>query len=228
MFFYGSSLGFVILIPLIIYALYAQSMVKKTYNKYSRVGNYKKISGAETARKILDYHGLNDIKINKIGGVLSDHYNPRKKTINLSENVYSGRSIASVSVAAHEVGHAVQHQEAYTPLSLRSILAPVASFGSQFVWILVIAGLLFDMLQLIDLGILFYSVVLLFQIVTLPVEFNASSRAVMDLNELALIDSEEEVMAEKVLKAAAMTYVAAAAVSIGQLARLILLRNSRR
>jgi len=228
MFFYGSSLGFVILIPLIIYALYAQTMVKKIYTKYSRVGNYKRISGAETARIILDYHGLNDIKINKIGGVLSDHYNPREKTINLSENVYSGRSIASVSVAAHEVGHAIQHQESYTPLSIRSLLAPVASFGSKFVWLLVIAGLIFGMVQLIDLGILFYSVVLLFQMVTLPVEFNASSRAVIDLTELALIDSEEERMSEKVLKAAAMTYVAAAAVSIGQLARLILLRNSRR
>ncbi|MBN2260991.1 MAG: zinc metallopeptidase [Clostridiales bacterium] len=228
MFFYGSSLGFIILLPLIAYAMYAQSMVTKTFNRYLKVPNTRGITGAETARKILDAHGLNDVKIVKIAGKLSDHYDPRSRTVSLSEAVYSGNSIASVSVGAHEVGHAIQHAEGYAPLNFRSLLAPVASFGSKYMMILVFAGFIFNILQLIDLGILFYALALLFQIVTLPVEFNASTRAIANLTDLGIVYDQEIIGSKTVLKAAAMTYVAAAAVSAGQLFRLILIRNSRR
>ena len=228
MFFYGSSIGFIILLPLIAYAIYAQAMVSKTFNKYLRVSNAKGITGAEVARRILDAHGLNDVRIERIGGKLSDHYDPKSRVVRLSDDVYSKSSIASVSVGAHEVGHAIQHAEGYAPLNFRSFLAPIASFGSRYVMIIVFAGFIFNMLQLIDLGILFYSLALLFQIVTLPVEFNASSRALVNLADLNLLYDDEIYGSKKVLKAAAMTYVAAAAVSAGHLLRLIVLRNSRR
>lgn len=228
MFFLGGGLGFYILIPLIMYAMYTQSKVKQTFNRYLKVPNRRGMTGYEAARRILDVNGLSDVKIERVGGTLSDHYDPRTRTVRLSEPVYSGTSIASMSVGAHEVGHAIQHASGYAPLTFRSLLAPVASFGSRFVWILVLAGFFFNMLQLIDLGILFYSFALLFQIVTLPVEFNASARAMAHIDQLGLLTVEEMPSSKKVLNAAAMTYVAAAAVSAGQLFRLILLRNSRR
>ncbi len=221
-------MSFIFLLPLIAFAIYAQTMVSKTFNKYLRVSSAKGITGYDAARRILDAHGLQDVKIERIGGKLSDHYDPRTRVVRLSDAVYSNASIASVSVGAHEVGHAIQHDEGYVPLNFRSFLAPVASFGSKYVMILVFAGVIFDMLHLIELGILFYSLALLFQIVTLPVEFNASSRAIANLEDLNLVYEDEIVQSKKVLNAAAMTYVAATAVSAGQLLRLILLRNSRR
>ena len=224
----GSIMGFIFLLPLIAYAMYAQAMVSKTFNKYLRVSNTRGITGYEAARRILDAHGLHDVRIERIGGKLSDHYDPRSRVVRLSDAVYSNDSIASVSVGAHEVGHAIQHAEGYAPLNFRSFLAPVASFGSKYVMILVFAGFIFNMLQLIDLGILFYSLALLFQIVTLPVEFNASSRAIANLEDLNLVYEGEIAQSKKVLNAAAMTYVAATAVSAGQLLRLLLLRNRRR
>jgi len=228
MFIGGSSLGFIILVPMIIFAMVAQSRVNKTFNKYLRVPNSKNLSGYETARKILDAHGLYDIPIEKVGGHLSDHYDPRTRTVRLSEAVYSGRSVASSSVGAHEVGHALQHAEGYAPLAFRSLLAPVAQFGSKYMIFLIFMGFIFNILQLIDLGILFFALALLFQIVTLPVEFNASLRAIDNLNGMALVGEQDLRGSNEVLKAAAMTYVAAAAVSAAQLFRFILLRNARR
>ncbi|OPL08025.1 MAG: peptidase [delta proteobacterium ML8_F1] len=228
MFIYGSNLGFLLLIPMIIFAMYAQSKVTRTFNKYLRVPNSRNLSGYETARKILDAHGLYDVPIEKVGGHLSDHYDPRTRTVRLSEAVYSGRSVASSSVGAHEVGHALQHAEGYVPLKLRSLLAPAAQFGSKYMIFLIFMGFIFNILQLIDLGILFFSLALLFQIVTLPVEFNASLRAIDNLHHMALVGQEDLAGSNAVLKAAAMTYVAAAAVSAAQLFRFILLRNARR
>jgi Zn-dependent membrane protease YugP len=228
MFFYGTGYGFFILIPLIIYAMYTQNKVKRTFAKYLRLPARNGMTGYDVARRILDMNGLNDVQIERVKGRLSDHYDPRTRKVRLSEQVYSGNSIASVSVGAHEVGHAIQHATGYAPLKVRSLLAPVASFGSKYVWVLVFGGFIFNMPQLIDVGIFLYALALLFQIVTLPVEFNASSRAMMNLDELGLLQSDEIVHSKRVLNAAAMTYVAAAAVAAGQLLRLILLRNSRR
>lgn len=228
MLYYGGISGYLFILPLIIYAMYAQNKVKQTFGKYLKVPNRKGMTGYDTARRILDVNGLSDVKIEQVSGVMSDHYDPRTRTVRLSNAVYSGNSITSMSVGAHEVGHAIQHANGYTPLSIRSLLAPVASFGSRYVMILVLAGFFFRILQLIDLGIIFYTFAVLFQIVTLPVEFNASKRAMESMDQLGLLDSGELVHSRQVLNAAAMTYVAATAVAAGQLLRLILLRNSRR
>jgi hypothetical protein len=228
MFYYGGFSGYLLLLPLIMYAMYTQSKVKRTFGQYLRVPNGRGMTGYETARRILDVNGLNDVQIEHAKGAMSDHYDPRTRTVRLSDAVYSGNSITSMSVGAHEVGHAIQHASGYAPLNFRSLLAPVASFGSKYVMFLVFAGFIFRILQLIDIGIAFYAIALLFQIVTLPVEFNASNRAMANMEELGLLDSGELVQSKRVLSAAAMTYVAATAVSAGQLLRLILLRNSRR
>lgn len=228
MFLGGSGLGFIILIPLIMYAMYTQSKVKSTFKKYLRVQTRSNMTGFEVARKILDANGLREIKIERVNGQLSDHYDPRSRTVRLSDAVYSGNSIASVSVGAHEVGHAIQHAEKYAALNFRSLLAPAASFGSKYVMFLVFGGFIFDMMNLVTLGIYLYALTLLFQVVTLPVEFNASTRAMGNLVDMGIIYDDEVRKSKEVLNAAAMTYVAAAAVSAGQLLRLILLRNSRR
>lgn len=225
-FFLGS--GLFIMIPLILFAMYTQSKVKKTFNKYLKVPAQRNYTGFEVARKILNNNGLSDIEIKKTSGRLSDHYDPRNKTVNLSQDVYSGTSIASISVAAHEVGHALQHSLGYTPLTVRSLIAPVASFTSKFVWVLVFAGIFFSRgTFLIDVGIAFYLAVILFHVFTLPVEFNASNRALIQLENNNLVYQGEIAKSKKVLNAAALTYVAQAAVAVGQLIRLLILRNAR-
>jgi hypothetical protein len=162
-----------------------------------------------------------------ISGKLSDHYDPRRRVLRLSNDVYSSNSLASVGVAAHECGHAIQHQEGYAPLVMRNVIAPVASFGSQAAWVLVIAGFIFNALALINLGIIFFTAAVVFQIITLPVEFNASSRAIALLESNNLVPSNEIGSTRKVLSAAALTYVAATLMALLQLLRLILIRNSR-
>lgn len=215
------------LLPAIIFALYAQNKVKTTFSKYLRVPTRKGYSGYDVARAILDQNGLRDVPVEMAQGYLTDHYDPRRRILRLSREVYNGSSIASVSVAAHEVGHALQHAGGYAPLTLRNAIFPIASFGSRMAWFFVIGGLLL-IPELLDIGILLYTAAVLFQVVTLPVEFNASSRALNLLETNGFISNEEYRPSQKVLKAAALTYVAAMATALAQLVRLIVLRNRRR
>ena len=215
--------------PFILLAMYAQYKVKSNYNYYSQVRNSRDITGAKAARLILDRNNLQHVTVLKAPGVLSDHYNPRNKTISLSAGVYDNPSISALSIAAHEVGHAIQHDKSYVPLKIRSLMAPVISFASNFVWIFILIGFLISPI-FVDIGIAIFIGVLIFQVVTLPVEFNASSRALKEL-ENGLISIDEKSGAKKVLQAAALTYIAATLVTVGQLARIFALsgrRSSRR
>jgi len=225
--FWGDT-TFILLIPAILLTVYAQSKVSGTFRKYSRVRSQYGHTGSEVARKLLDMKGLHDVRIERIRGNLTDHYDPRTRVLRLSDSVYSSNSIASIGVAAHETGHAVQHSTGYFPLALRNAIAPVASFGSRVAWILIFAGFIFRPSNLIYYGILFFSAVVVFQLITLPVEFNASSRAIAMLGDSGLVTSGEITPARKVLSAAALTYVAAAITGLLQLLRFILLANRRR
>ncbi|MGM0378252.1 MAG: zinc metallopeptidase [Bacillota bacterium] len=220
--YYGS---YIVLLPFLLLTFYAQYKVKSTYKKYLKVGNQKNLSGFEVARRILDRNGLRDVKISQSRGELSDHYNPRSKQVNLSSKVYNGKSISSIAIAAHEVGHAIQHSKSYVPLVFRSKLAPIASISSKAVTPLIILGIIVGRTGFFDIGIMLFSAVLLFQLVTLPVEFNASKRALNQLTTQGLVYNDEQKKAKKVLNAAALTYVAALAVSVGQLIRLFILRG---
>lgn len=217
---------FLMIIAVIISA-FAQFKVKSTFSSYLRVRNKQGITGREVARMILDREGLYDVQIQMVEGTLSDHYDPRTKIVRLSKEVYSGDTIASVSVAAHEVGHAMQDAFGYAPLSFRSALAPVVSFSSNFVWIAVMLGIFFSMPALINIGIYLFMATVVFQLVTLPVELNASKRALAQL-ENGIVTRDEIPGAKKVLGAAALTYVAATIVSVLQLIRLLAMSNRRR
>ena len=208
--------------------IYAQMKVKGTYNKFSKVASQRGMTGAQVARMILDQHGLTDVRVVPTQGILSDHYNPATKTVALSESNYYESSLAGIAVAAHEVGHAIQHKEAYSFLTLRSKLVPVANISSNMSWIFVIIGMLAQMSGLLLLGIVLLAAGVLFQIVTLPVEFDASKRAMNEVVSLGIIGNNEEAGARKVLNAAAMTYVAAAAVAVLELLRLILIYTGMR
>ena len=203
--------------------IYAQIKVKSTYKKFSQVGASKGMTGAQVARMILDQHGLYDVRVVPTQGVLSDHYNPATKTVALSEDNYYNSSIAGTAVAAHEVGHAIQHKEAYSFLTLRAKLVPVANISSNLSWIFVLIGIFASMSNMLLLGIVLLGAGVLFQIVTLPVEFDASKRAMNEVVSLGIISNNEERSAKKVLSAAAMTYVAAAAVAVLELLRLVLI-----
>lgn len=218
-----------ILIPAIIFTLYAQSKVKTNFEKYIRVPTRRGYSGAEVARMLLNQNGQHDVPIEAANSQLGDHYDPTKRVLRLSGEVSQGSSIASVSVAAHEVGHAIQHANGYVPLSVRNMIFPVARFGSSAAWIFILVGLMIPNLGgLMDIGILLFGAAVLFQLVTLPVEFNASSRALEMLDVNGYIYEEEIKGAKNVLNAAALTYVAAMASGLAQLMRLILIRNRRR
>lgn len=219
---------YIALIIGVVISLYAQFKVKKSFEHYSNIQSMSGMTGSQVAKMILDRRGIYDVDVQPVAGVLTDHYDPSSKTVRLSEEVYGSSSIAAVSVAAHEVGHAIQHNEQYAFLNFRSLLAPVAGFTSKFVYVLIFAGFVFEIMKLVDLGIVFFSIALLFQIVTLPVEFNASSRALYNLQDYGLIAGDEIKSSKKVLSAAALTYVAATAVSALNLIRFIILRNSRR
>lgn len=221
MFYYDST--FIILIPAILISMYAQQKVKGTFNKYSKVFSNSNYTGLDIARLILDKNGLEFVKIERIAGNLTDHYDPRTKVLRLSQPVYSNKSIASYGVAAHEVGHAIQHSRKYMPLEIRNSLVPVANFSSKIVWVLIILGFLLGITGLIQVGIYLFLAIVLFQLVTLPVEFNASNRAIVQLEGLGILHDDEIHNAKKVLDAAALTYVAAALTAISQLVRLIIL-----
>lgn len=215
----------------------ASSLVNNTYKKYAKIRARSGMTGAEAAARILQFAGIHDVKIQQVSGDLTDHYDPRAKVLRLSESVYDSRSVAALGVAAHECGHAVQHQKGYLPLKLRSVLVPVANLGSKLGLPLVILGIVLGLefslpgggyFSLTEIGIWIFSFAVLFQIVTLPVEFNASGRALKMLNECGIMNSDEIDDCKHVLGAAALTYVAAAAASVLQLLRLILLSGNRK
>lgn len=227
MFYWGDS-TFLLLIPVLILAFYAQSRVKGNYNKYLKVRSSVNMTGAEVARTILDRNGLYDVKVVPIAGVLSDHYDPRVHEVRLSKDVYYGDAVSSVTIAAHECGHALQHALGYTPLLIRASILPVANVGSWLAFPLFIAGLFFAVTGLMDIGIIMFTAVLGFHLITLPVEYNASQRAYEQLSDRIIIYPDEMKGARKVLNAAALTYVAATLMALVNLLRLIMLRNSRR
>lgn len=222
--FFDSS--FIILIPALIIAAWAQFKVSSTFDKYSRYGNRNGYTGAQVARMLLDSNGLYDIPVELTPGRLTDHYDPSQRVMRLSQEVYYGNSVASIGVAAHETGHAIQHKEHYAPLVVRNSIVPAVNFGSNASWILFMLGLVFRMRGLLSIGILLFTVVVAFQIITLPVEFNASNRALKVLENKGVLYGDELKGAKSVLSAAAMTYVAAALTSISQLIRLIFISRS--
>lgn len=224
--FFDTSI--VLLIPAIIISMYAQQKIQSTFAKYSRLFAQSNYTGYDVARMILDRNNLDDVKIEHIPGNLTDHYDPRTRILRLSDSVYDSKSIAAYGVAAHEVGHAIQHSSQYVPLVIRNTMVPVVSFSSKFVWILVMLGLFMGYMGLVQIGIVLFLAIVIFQLVTLPVEFDASSRAILQLEGLNFLQDDEIVNAKKVLNAAALTYVAAALTAISQLIRLIMLSNRRR
>ena len=211
-------------LPMILVA-WAQMRVRSAFNKYSQVASAKQLSGAETARRILHQHRIYDVSVEETRGMLSDHYDPRAKAVRLSSDNFHGRHLAGLAVAAHEVGHAIQHAQGYVPLNLRHAVLPIANVGSSLGIPLIIAGMFFQFTGLMTIGIMFFAGAVLFQLVTLPVEFNASSRAMAILSQGYLANDEVR-SARRVLNAAAMTYVAAAATAVLQLVGFLLMRGS--
>ncbi len=227
-YFYGiDPLYLYLVLPAIILALFAQISVKSTFSKYSQIG--ARYSGAEAAEKVLRSNGVYDVKIERVSGHLTDHYDPKTNVIRLSQSVYDSRSIAAVGVAAHEAGHAVQYAKGYTPIKMRTTIFPVCNIGSTLSMPLLLIGLFFNIPVLMSLGVLFFGVAVVFQLVTLPVEINASNRALDSLKNSFVLEDDSEIRgAKKVLFAAAMTYIAAFLVSLTQLLRLLALTNRRR
>ena len=219
------DISMIVLIPGVLLTLYAQGKVSSTYKHYSRVYSQSGYTGAQFARKMLNDNGLYDVTITQIQGHLSDHYDPRAKQVRLSSEVYNGTSIASLGIAAHEVGHAVQHATHYFPLTIRNAVIPVTNFSSNFAIPLVILGMFLNSMSLIELGILLFCAIVFFQVITLPVEFNASSRAVATLGTDQILVGNELSGAKKVLSAAALTYVAAVVTALLQLLQLLLVFN---
>ena len=218
----------ILVVPAILIALLAEINVKRTYAKMANINNGKHLSGAQAAAKVLEYYGIYDVRIEPVGGKLSDHYDPRSNVIRLSHEVYSGTSIASVGIACHEAGHAAQHAQNYIPIKVRNAILPVANIGSTVGFYLAIFGYFIGFGPLIDIGIILFASVTVFQLVTLPIEFNASRRAISVIDETGMLDVDEAPKAKKVLFAAALTYVASLLVSIMSLLRLILRTRNRR
>lgn len=216
---------YLILIPAILISAWAQFKVSSTFNKYSTVRSINEYTGAQVARILLNDAGLQEVEIQQVPGRLSDHYDPRAKVLRLSSDVYGSTSVASIGVAAHEVGHAIQDKESYSALVFRNAIVPVVNFSSSLSWILFFIGILFSYSTLVTIGIILFSVVVLFQLVTLPVEFNASSRALKILEARGILYDKEVDGARKVLSAAALTYVAATLMAVLQLVRLIAISN---
>lgn len=227
-FYYFDTYYWIILVPAMLIALLAQINVSSTFNRYSRIASRRGLTGAQAAEEVLKAHGVYGVHITRVSGKLTDHYDPRTNTIRLSDAVYGSTSIASVGVAAHEAGHAVQYAQEYGPIKLRGAIIPVCNFSSQISILLIILGFAMYSRPLFAVGVVLFSVATFFQVVTLPVEFNASRRAIQSLQDTHMLDDQELRGAKKVLGAAAMTYVAALLVSIAQLLRYILAFNSRR
>lgn len=217
----------VLVLPAFIFSLYAQFKVKSTFSHYSELDNARGLTGAEVARMILDDNGLSNVPVEPVAGELSDHYDPSSRTLRLSETVYGSSSVAALGVAAHEAGHAIQHKVGYAALGLRGALAPVANIGSTLGPWMAIGGFFFHLPILMHLGIILFSCAVAFYLITLPVEFDASSRALAMLGSCNILEKDELAPARKVLSAAAMTYVASAAVAMAQLLSLILSLNRR-
>ncbi|WP_315077150.1 zinc metallopeptidase [uncultured Clostridium sp.] len=219
MFYFDPTM--IILVPAIIIAFWAQTKVNSAYSKFSKVSAMNGYTGEQVARMMLDEAGLYDIRIELVNTKLGDHYDPSNRVLRLSPEVYRGQTIAAAGIAAHEVGHAIQHKEAYRPLIIRNSIVPAVNISSNFSWILFFAGILMGVKSLVTLGIILFSAAVIFQLITLPVEFNASSRALNILKSRNILYGDEVKGAAKVLDAAAMTYVAAALMAISQLIRLI-------
>ena len=220
-YYYTDTAYLLLVVPAFIFSLWAQYKVNSTFARYAKVRGSRGLTGAETARRILDYNGLRDVAIEHVRGNLTDHYDPRARVVRLSDSVYNSQSIAAVGIAAHEVGHAVQHAKAYGPLRLRNAIIPVTNIGSTLAIPMIFLGLMIDAFSLSILGVILFSTVALFQLITLPVEFNASRRAIETLEHQGILYEDELRGTRKVLSAAALTYVAALAVALAQLLRLL-------
>lgn len=227
-FLYMDRYYLILVVPALIISMIAQVQVKSTFNKYSKISNSKHMTGAEVARYLLQINGIQDVEVTHVGGQLTDNYDPRKKVLRLSESTYGSTSVAAIGVAAHETGHAIQHKVKYGPLVLRSTLVPAAGIGSSAGPYIAILGLFLGWPIIINFGLLLFFAAILFYLVTLPVEFNASKRALSVLGSTGILMTEELTSAKKVLNAAAMTYVASALVAIASFLRLLLLANERR
>ncbi len=226
--YYGIDIYYIVLVlPAILLSLYAQMKVKSTFAKYSKIFSARGVTGEETARTILRGNGINDVTVHPVAGQLTDHFDPRNRSIGLSQPVYGSSSVAAIGVAAHESGHAIQHSVGYAPIKIRNSILPVANIGSQAAMPMAILGLIFGMPMLVNAGIILFSAVVLFQVATLPVEFNASRRALAILESSYTLSPEELKGAKKVLSAAALTYVAAMLTSLMSLLRLILITRNR-
>ncbi len=234
LYYYGFDWTYLVLIlPCMIFSLIASSRVNSTFKKYSQQYSQRRITGAEAAQRVLRHNGVSGVRIERVSGNLTDHYDPRTNVIRLSDSVYSSTSTAAIGVAAHEAGHAVQYAKNYAPIRLRAAIIPLTNFGSKLAMPLILAGILLTALgelstMLVYLGIAAFGLSFLFQLITLPVEFNASRRAIRAIEDAQLLTTEERKGAEKTLKAAAMTYVAAMAVALAQLIRLIMIFGNRR
>lgn len=228
--YYGYGMDPTVILVLIgaLLSMWASARVNGTFQKYSRVRSMTGMTGAEAAMRLLHSQGIYDVTVQPVRGQLTDHYDPRTKTVNLSEAVYSQTSVAAIGVAAHECGHAIQDNTGYVPLRLRAAFVPVANIGSRLSWPLIFLGLIIGLTPFIELGIWMFVLAVLFQLITLPVEFNASGRAVRLLGQIGILQDQEVDQTRKVLGAAALTYVAAAAASILQLLRLVILFGGRR
>ncbi len=229
---YGFDIYYIILIvPAILFTLWAQLRVKSTYSRFSKIASARGLTGAEAAATVLRVNGVRGVRIERVAGQLTDHYDPRSNVIRLSEGVYDSRSIAAAGIAAHEAGHAVQYAEEYTPIRIRMAIIPVTQFGSMLAWPLIFLSFILESVysdMLFAIGALLFSAVVLFQLITLPVELNASRRAVRALEDGNVLMPQEVPGAKKVLTAAALTYLAALATAIAQLLRIFLLRQGRR
>lgn len=226
--YYGYDWTMILVAAGAVLCMLASMHVNTTYTRYSRMAAACGLTGADVARLILEKNGVTDVQVQHVSGNLTDHYDPSKQVVNLSDAVYGSRSVAALGVAAHECGHVMQHEEGYTPLQFRTALVPIANFGSNAgIWIVLLSLILGLSSTLTTIGIVLFSMGVLFQLVTLPVEFNASHRALVMLEQYGVLGTDENRKARAVLKAAALTYVAAAASSILQLLRLVLLSNRR-
>ncbi len=225
---YWFDYTYLIILPAFLFGLYAQMKVSSTFSKYQSVQSSRGVTGAQAARRILDDNGLYDVAVVKICGNLTDNFNPKTRTVSLSDSVYGSTSVAAIGVAAHECGHAVQHATGYTPIKIRSALVPVTNFGSSAGFVILLVGMLFGSYPIAMLGVLLYSLMAVFQAVTLPVEFNASKRALATLEASGMLVGEELKMSRSVLSAAAMTYVAALVSSLATILRLLLIVGSSR
>jgi Zn-dependent membrane protease YugP len=223
MFFWDPTM--ILLIPALILAIYAQYKVKGTYQKFRQIHNARNMTGYQAAIELLRMNGISDVEVEETEGTLSDHYDPRVKKVRLSSDNYRGTSLAALAVSAHEVGHVIQHHKNYFPLQIRHAILPVTNFGSWLAFPLFLIGFFLRTPFLMDLGIIFYAGVVVFHLVTLPVEFNASGRALLQLQSHGFLSTQEMGGAKKVLNAAALTYVAATAMALLQLVRLLILRG---